>query len=778
MLNIPEEIKEILKSDTAIKNFRVHFPNGEHEDLTNHEIVTESVQFTESICSKEGLEFGLCESPYIKFDCVLAQNIKGAKIECSMEIFCDATVEGAVFQEDLNEYVYPIKYGTFYVDSCKREGDMTKRNVIAYGIAAYIQWKPTDAEIARETELVDTPDDYRIDARLLINDVLNPKDVGGIATYPYEYEIVGEQDTEVSQNNAGHFIAGHPLDMDSSEAEMVMTLDTRNSFISAHSLYFNISKITLPPKSRTKVNAVFDQYESTEKYAEFKTEILDYIDRIIEAFSDTSLTAMQKEKKAQGKYSENMYSDEDFRRMYDFPSPDEWTSDAEYASNVVTYAQENIQALISYRNKLKYLVRDSTSLFMTLFLNPEMTEWYEPEDGYISTGNEPLDLYFYSGLKVKGTFPQYENWAIQRFVNDRVEVYRKTPPVIHEIIILFDPYMGISDPYTGRLANGEMFYKNDMMSFNIEVYEEPYLYPVSLPRVASGDYYTVAEPLQSMDDIIKGFCELQGKFGFFDRSGFFNTISLGNLQTRERIRKRDYSEIVYDDELTKRYGLVKCTYQNTNDETVSASYAIADDYSQDKYLTYDVSNNYFVKTQKHTQAEIMVILETIGNAIEAVQYYPLELEGIGLPYVEAGDKVEIEAEDGALETVILARTLDGIQTLSDSIENNANKDGGSGIANVAPGGGGGGGGGGSVVSVEQVVISGTELARITVDGTTTSIFAPSGQQRDKDVIYDRGTFGQTMSDDGYTISSYSKDSPRYQVKTYISATQAQALCVR
>ena len=132
MITIPDEIKEILHRDSAKKNIRIHFPNGDRADICNDLIVENSVSFTESICSQNELKFGLCESPEFECEVVGVGNIKGATIEVSCEIYCDSTVEGAVWRPDLMSYVYPIPYGVFTVDSCKRQADMIHRKIVAY----------------------------------------------------------------------------------------------------------------------------------------------------------------------------------------------------------------------------------------------------------------------------------------------------------------------------------------------------------------------------------------------------------------------------------------------------------------------------------------------------------------------------------------------------------------------------------------------------------------------------------------------------------------------
>ena len=59
MLNIPDSVKALYKQDGVRKNFRAHFPGGELPDITNDNIVMESVKFTESICSQDVFKFGL-----------------------------------------------------------------------------------------------------------------------------------------------------------------------------------------------------------------------------------------------------------------------------------------------------------------------------------------------------------------------------------------------------------------------------------------------------------------------------------------------------------------------------------------------------------------------------------------------------------------------------------------------------------------------------------------------------------------------------------------------
>lgn len=148
MINIPDSIKERLHRDTCPKNIRIHFPNGERSDICNDLIVKDSVSFTESLVSQDTLKFGLCESPVFECEVVGVGNIKGATIEVTCEIY-HTNSDGAVFRPDIQKYVYPIPYGTFIVQECKRQADLNHRKIVAYNVLAFYDFKMNDFQLFR-----------------------------------------------------------------------------------------------------------------------------------------------------------------------------------------------------------------------------------------------------------------------------------------------------------------------------------------------------------------------------------------------------------------------------------------------------------------------------------------------------------------------------------------------------------------------------------------------------------------------------------------------------
>lgn len=116
MINVPSNIKDLFFQNSVVKNYTIHFPNGEHTDITNANLEAESVVFNENLCTSDTIKFGNIENNKISFVAFGIPNIKGCKIEVSV------SVNG-----------YSIAIGTFIVDSCKKTSvSVNKRTVIAY----------------------------------------------------------------------------------------------------------------------------------------------------------------------------------------------------------------------------------------------------------------------------------------------------------------------------------------------------------------------------------------------------------------------------------------------------------------------------------------------------------------------------------------------------------------------------------------------------------------------------------------------------------------------
>lgn len=151
MLNVPNTIKALFQRDGVKKNFRVHFPNGEHSDITNENIITETVSFTESVMSQNVFTFGTAERAVLEFETINIPNIYGMTIECGIEIDTSSLSAAQITSissnpgdgvlvlaanSDIGYGFYRIPYGYFRVVSCPRnQENMSRRQVRALSFA-------------------------------------------------------------------------------------------------------------------------------------------------------------------------------------------------------------------------------------------------------------------------------------------------------------------------------------------------------------------------------------------------------------------------------------------------------------------------------------------------------------------------------------------------------------------------------------------------------------------------------------------------------------------
>lgn len=184
----------------------------------------------------------------------------------------------------------------------------------------------------------------------------------------------------------------------------------------------------------------------------------------------------------------------------------------------------------------------------------------------------------------------------------------------------------------------------------------------------------------------------------FDLRSYVNKDTIDETITPEDWYEGD---IEYGKSATLPYAYASCTYTNLDDEESYARVWIADkeDYNNhpDRYQVYTMGDNFLIQNMKYSPEAINMILRRVANHLSDISYYPINVKTRGLPYLRAGDKINIQVNNEVIHTYILERTISGIDHLEDSIGDGVGG-GGSYSGNVnrtgntyyGPGGGGGG----------------------------------------------------------------------------------------
>lgn len=183
--------------------------------------------------------------------------------------------------------------------------------------------------------------------------------------------------------------------------------------------------------------------------------------------------------------------------------------------------------------------------------------------------------------------------------------------------------------------------------------------------------------------VLTSILEVRGKFGKIDRYGNFKEFYLENLENYlypsatlypssilypnglqgykySMIPKSKYTRVSYEEYQVKAFGKIQIKgdgnnsvkYQHIGDETKENVYVIEDNWL---FNTFSFSYEFY-------QTMISVMFEYIRGRY----FTPCTVDCIGMPYLEAGDYVEIVTSEGNIGTFVLSRTLKGIQALRDT----------------------------------------------------------------------------------------------------------------
>lgn len=557
MLNIPATIKTLLKSDSVFKNFRVHFPNGERADITNDNIITESVELEESICSQKTLTFDKCETPAIEFETIGVENIKGAIIECYLEIECPSTVSGAVQRSDLNnKWVYPISYGTFVVNKCKKQSDMTHRKIEAYNYSTYLGGV-NPIERAKKEYLSSIRQDYNV--------------------IPYHFLVTNKyiEPDEYTQysyiTNTGNVLGGS------------LSIKSRTGS--------GTGSIRLPNLVGV-YHIIYDGKQNYKYLWEIQDNKIEY-DSIIDTITD--------------KINEWLGND--------------W------------YIDESFVTLSDFLKQFSPGIKNGSSL---------NTLWGEGTIFYYDTYNKyPNNEYIYQ------ISPRYNGFA---------------PSLIFI-------------PTAGTLSVQKNGGSVERYNFTIlsDYSQSLKLIDVSDKILMANDTYPVISSIsnfQNVSQLIGDYFELQGKSARVNRQGKIDAISVENSLANpvEVLTPTDYDSLWYDDDMTKPFGRIMCSYKNTDGNDAYLNRDLVDDFNEKDYKKYSITNNSLIKANQFTTAQINAIFDMMEENINDISYMPLTLSMIGRPDIEAGDALTITTRNNeSIPCLVMKRTLGGVRRLSDGI---------------------------------------------------------------------------------------------------------------
>ena len=593
MLNIPSSVKALFQADCVHKNFRVHFPNGEMADITNDNVVQESVKFTESLCSQSTFKFGLAEASVLEFETVGIANMYGMTIEASVEIDCSslsaadkATIAAGTWDgtwDAVNE-VFAVPYGVFRVESCPRDHQsMAHRKVTAYsvGINKTNAIRMQEATLNRYTQYI-------------YHD-LNPQDIfaatsagpsSDLSSFGYTSTDFTFPRSETIGSNGPNFYLWWGLDG-------------------------NLMKYAaLRLKQGTVIKSEgFGEPYSTPSLTE-GVVVFNYDEKALDAQMDTLLASMHQK----------------------------------YDSRANSYGESTANAGL----KLVY---------------PRM------EFGFyfhkVGSGDSRNDQGPDTVLKFSDNAPvaPFDGIAPLPSGYETVETYSTIYCIPNSFIIEEVVSQGgnIIETIDHQITVGQITAKRWTAVSDMGIRLR--IAPTLKGRYYYTDYFNSFTNAVNFLDVLQGYIELNANFAKANRLGGYEQIRLDN-SSPQLIIPNDYSEAWWDEYDVDPIGTVTITYKNGDDEE-TAEIRIGDGQSK-----YDMTGNEVLqKLDDVTYNSLVSDINTyFAPHTNTVAFTPIELTMQGWPWMEAGDALQITAEDGTVvETYALRVEMSGIQHLTATI---------------------------------------------------------------------------------------------------------------
>lgn len=602
MITIPDEVKTLFQSDSVYKNFHAHFPDGECADLYNGDIESESVTFTESLCSQQYFKFGLAEASSIEFTAIGITNVRGARIQCGIEI--DVTSLGNTWisnhpvdnnlswltpQTVLNSgtYYYRIPYGEFVIDTCPRDhGAMFRRQITAYTKTVQDNSDMCSVELAKERIPTINWNTYKMNMKMFMYSNLYPYDASKIVDAGYTPETPWSPST-VTTGVVNQFEYDYRIRPSGTTTWYKFRIDIQGCSIPLYSAslgspsnFYRIQDITSAYEAlKTVLRSNFSNYDVMDQNGNIMTaeEVEEFLVTVL--FHDI-------EPKLHFTTNDWEYRDHNYQTVYDegFSLLDD---------DVVVYVEKikgNVSSTIQIPCYLTSRFVDPDTSSIVSVLNDDCTSSV--------TGNLLITEYINGSTYY-----------------DQLEVSLKPTSTAK--------------------------YKYSSKTYKYSAYEDAFSYA----------------------DLLCGFLELSGQFLAPRRNGNQELIALDN-SSPVTISASDWEEFWWDENDISPITQIDVKY-NDGKEEQTKSIVIGSNTGS----VYDMTGNeVFKKAVLNETTVTQILTESFMPKVAAINFTPVDLEMRGLPYLEAGDCIQLTAEDNITVTsYILRQEITGVQNLRASV---------------------------------------------------------------------------------------------------------------
>lgn len=223
---------------------------------------------------------------------------------------------------------------------------------------------------------------------------------------------------------------------------------------------------------------------------------------------------------------------------------------------------------------------------------------------------------------------------------------------------------------------------NNPDNFRIEIRDSNAMGSI---EITSTDVETL--PDVTLRELQSAVYELSCQFGKLDRvTDLFEGVTLNtealyprdtlypanNLYpggSMDKTVKSSYSRLWTDTVGEQSFRYLIITYKGLDQNNQATEKTLQMTVNANGTTDYYMDSNWLFKNLIWTDAKVEEYAAAMVARLRGITWFPFEMWGAGLPYIETGDQIEIVTQEGNFTSYILQRQLSGIQNLQDTFIN-------------------------------------------------------------------------------------------------------------
>lgn len=654
MIDVPVLVKEALKDGRLKKNYRfIVLNNDDTEDFTidNDNLVAESVNIDERMCSGDMLKFGLCEGSNLEFQYFEKPNITGRRVQAFIDVQNDSIIwseEADLSATDYNAYtithagiyevIIPANQTTPLHVICYHDGQDVGRSVGISNVEqiVYLGELSEGDEVSLSSAFLDEPFTARLNSGV------------------YWYSIpLGFFDVKKCSRQASTGII---------KATCYNKLQSDYLDAKANSLIEDIQSDSNDPNMitiKTIQDLLLQDYEIIPK------EIVTVAGGV-----GTTATYLNSAPSFKIRGSSSTYYPFIANQLLTF-----WNLDVtkRYKLKFNDYLLKLKEAISSLKATIDVQVYNAS----TFWQNFTGTSLYQT--------NCTVTVIYGSGNIINGFFcledenptiiiPQVENHGV-------LEKLEYLYGVSH-ISFTFPIQFGGSTSSSSYQNTLTIWNTNERVSLDDIIVEEVQTDDIETIEISKVDLADV-----TLRDIINANYELHCQFGQLSRiTDLFSGVELNHSRLYPATtlypatdlhpggavlsaNKSMYSKLWADEGNVHKWRYLIITYKGLDGEGNETDYTLQRTVNADGTDNYNMSDNWLFRNLIWTAEQVGDYADAMVTKMQDVTWFPFEMWCAGLPYLETGDEIEISVGNESYTSYILQRQMKGIQNLQDTYIN-------------------------------------------------------------------------------------------------------------